>query len=89
LKEEALDRTLWKTRFGRGYGPVVRQITEWMNEWISYEKFSVQESRVLPSVTHWIWILHSANSDIIIQYIAHETAICRNAPQFVKLIFPQ
>jgi alpha-D-ribose 1-methylphosphonate 5-triphosphate synthase subunit PhnL len=28
LKEEALDRTLWKTRFGRGYGPVVRQITE-------------------------------------------------------------
>jgi hypothetical protein len=22
LKEEALDRTLWITRFGRGYGPV-------------------------------------------------------------------
>jgi transposase InsO family protein len=32
LKEEALDRTLWRTRFGRGYGPVVRQNTEWMNE---------------------------------------------------------
>jgi hypothetical protein len=28
LKEEALDRTLWKTRFGRDYGPVVRQTTE-------------------------------------------------------------
>jgi hypothetical protein len=28
LKEEALDRTLWRTRFGRGYGPVVRQNTE-------------------------------------------------------------
>jgi hypothetical protein len=28
LNEEALDRTLWRTRFGRGYGPVVRQITE-------------------------------------------------------------
>jgi hypothetical protein len=25
LKEEALDRTQWRTRFGRGYGPVVRQ----------------------------------------------------------------
>jgi hypothetical protein len=25
LKEEALGRTLWRTRFGRGYGPVVRQ----------------------------------------------------------------
>jgi hypothetical protein len=25
LKEGALDRTLWRTRFGRGCGPVVRQ----------------------------------------------------------------
>ena len=30
LKEEALDRTMWRTRFGRGYGTVVRQTTEWM-----------------------------------------------------------
>jgi hypothetical protein len=28
LREEALDRTLWRTRFGRGYGPVVRQTKE-------------------------------------------------------------
>ena len=28
LKEEALDRTMWRNRFGRGFGPVVRQITE-------------------------------------------------------------
>ena len=28
LKEEALDRTVWGARFGRGFGPVVRQITE-------------------------------------------------------------
>jgi hypothetical protein len=27
LKEEALDRTLWRPRFGRGYGSVVRQTT--------------------------------------------------------------
>ena len=25
MKEESLDRTLWRTRFGRGYGPVKRQ----------------------------------------------------------------
>jgi hypothetical protein len=31
LKEEALDCNLWRTRFGRGYGPVVRQTTERMN----------------------------------------------------------
>ena len=35
LKEEALDRTPWRTRFGRGYGPVIMQTTEWMNEWMN------------------------------------------------------
>jgi hypothetical protein len=25
LKEEALDRTMWRARFRRGFGPVVRQ----------------------------------------------------------------
>ena len=24
LKEQALDRTMWRARFGRGFGPVVR-----------------------------------------------------------------
>jgi hypothetical protein len=28
LKEEALDRTKWRVRFGRGFGPVVRQTTK-------------------------------------------------------------
>jgi hypothetical protein len=28
LKEEALDRTMWRARFGRGFGSVVRQTTE-------------------------------------------------------------
>jgi hypothetical protein len=28
LKEEALYRTMWRARFGRGFGPVVRQTAE-------------------------------------------------------------
>ena len=28
LKEEALDRTMYRARFGRGFGPVVRQTTK-------------------------------------------------------------
>ena len=28
LKEEALDRTMWRARFGRGFAAVVRQITK-------------------------------------------------------------
>jgi hypothetical protein len=31
LKEKALDRILWRSRFGRSYGPSVRQTTELMN----------------------------------------------------------
>ena len=32
LKEEALDRTMWRHRFGGGFGPVVRQNAGWMND---------------------------------------------------------
>jgi hypothetical protein len=28
LKQEALDRTMWKPRFRRGFGPVVKQNPE-------------------------------------------------------------
>ena len=31
LKEETLDRTMWRNRSEGGFGPVVRQNTEWMN----------------------------------------------------------
>jgi hypothetical protein len=27
LKEEALDRTKWRARFGKGFGPAIRQTT--------------------------------------------------------------
>jgi hypothetical protein len=33
LKEEALDRSLWRTRFGRGYGHIARQTTWWWWWW--------------------------------------------------------
>jgi hypothetical protein len=28
MKEEALDRPMWRARFGRGFGPVVRKTTK-------------------------------------------------------------
>jgi hypothetical protein len=28
LKEKALDRTMWRARFGRGFAPVIRQTTK-------------------------------------------------------------
>ena len=36
LKEEALDRTKWRARFGRGFGPVVRQTTKWTKELLAH-----------------------------------------------------
>jgi len=35
LKEEALDRTIWRAGFGRGFGLVVRQTTKLMNEHVA------------------------------------------------------
>jgi hypothetical protein len=32
LKEEALDRTMWRDRFGRGFPPVVRQTAKGINK---------------------------------------------------------
>ena len=32
LKEESLDRTVWRNRFRGSFGPVVRQNTEWTNQ---------------------------------------------------------
>jgi hypothetical protein len=34
FKEESLNRTMWRNRFGRGFGPVVRQNIEWW--WLHY-----------------------------------------------------
>jgi hypothetical protein len=36
LKEEALDRIMWRKLFGGGFEPVVRQNTEWMNKYCTY-----------------------------------------------------
>src|SRR5215469_14937334 len=38
LKEEALDRTMWRAGFGRGCGPVVRQTVKWLNDILEKQK---------------------------------------------------
>ena len=44
LKGEALDRTMWRNRFRGGFGPVVRQNTEWMNEEITIFRWTKKDS---------------------------------------------
>jgi hypothetical protein len=43
-KEEAQDRSLWRTQFGRGSGPVTRQTTTWL------------DSAITQKTTIWIFI---------------------------------
>jgi len=35
MEEESLDRTLCRTRFGRGFGPVLGRTTQWIHEIVS------------------------------------------------------
>jgi hypothetical protein len=53
LKEEALDRTMWRARFGRGFGPVVRQTTKWTKEWMS----NVNGAVVLPCTLFVLYVV--------------------------------
>jgi len=51
LKEEALERSMWRNRFGGGFEPVVRQNTERMNMYMN-----------IPRISHWsnvFYFLHS------------------------------
>jgi hypothetical protein len=45
LEEEPLDRTVWRARFGRGFGPVMRQTAKWMNEWPQVGMSSTTKSK--------------------------------------------
>ena len=48
LKEEALERILWRNRCGRGYGPITRQAAELMTESVPHP--SPSESTFLQSL---------------------------------------
>jgi hypothetical protein len=52
LKEEALDRTMWRARFGRGFGPVVRQTAKW-NETNCVVRFVVLTVQEVRNVVMW------------------------------------
>jgi len=49
LKQEALDSILWRTCFGKGYGPVVKRTTEWMKEWVEWMNEQMNEDNIFLS----------------------------------------
>jgi hypothetical protein len=50
LKEEAVDCSIWRARFGRGFGPVVRQTAKLMNDGVAAEECSLNKYASMPQV---------------------------------------
>jgi hypothetical protein len=48
-RREALDRTKWRNRLRRGFGPVVRQTFKWMNEWTILPNLFIYSTHCM----HW------------------------------------
>ena len=67
LKEKALDRTVWRARFGRGFGPVVRQTTKPSAQKYTADMLSFRMFDLMWSLEHcageleW-WVVPSRNT---------------------------
>ena len=53
LKEEALYRTMWRARFGRGFGPVARSTTEWWMKIRLAERTRTRGNEKLSELDHF------------------------------------
>ena len=62
LKEEALDRTMWRNRFGRGFGPVVWQIIDDDDDDklspTTHFFFTHEDMFLLHKLVAWYWVRH-------------------------------
>jgi len=57
LNEEALDRTMWRAHFGRGFGPVVRQTIKWMNEVAKLDTLYSVKMRIHILLYVFFWVI--------------------------------
>ena len=55
LKEEALDRTVCWNRFGRGFGPVVRQTNNWIYHLLIMQEFCISSTFTYSMVQSPSW----------------------------------
>jgi len=60
LKQEALDRNVRRTSFGRVYGPLVRQATEWIIclsvRWFTASVLRLSLFVRRGAIKHFIWL---------------------------------
>ena len=57
MREEALDRTMWRACFERGFGPVVRQTTKWMDMCLKLDTKQSSLTGILPHSVDDMWFM--------------------------------
>ena len=85
LKEEALDRTMWRNRFRGGFGPVVRQNTEWTSCYYTTWK------HWLSSLSHYALLetLHVFSLSVAAELSVAATNRCTPVPPTVNTPAPR
>ena len=71
LKEETLDRTVWATRFGIGYGPVVREVQKRTS--VTYVASTSQHVAVTQNYLHYSCYLIFRNKSRLRHYVLSHT----------------
>jgi len=82
LKEEALDRTMWRVRFGRGFGPVVSQTAKWMaylhcKHYCKWERRRYLKAFLGIVLWQWVMILDDFKCVSFRNYIECETTVVK------------
>ena len=77
LKEEALDHTLWRTRFGRDCGPAIRQTPEWMN----FKQPTIKDNQMRPEVLMMIMMKNTGFWEVPLIFL-------RKTHQYVAKFLP-
>jgi hypothetical protein len=54
LKEEALNRTMWKASLERGFGPVVRQTAKWMDEILVKHRLNMETAGLFETFDNYL-----------------------------------
>jgi hypothetical protein len=80
LKKESLDRTMWRARFGRDFGPVVRQTAKWMNEWMNISLIKWTRSSELSLRTQMLDEVSSWIKNLTIRIIRNEYYLPSRSP---------
>lgn len=73
LKKETLDHALWRTGFGRGCGPAIRQTPEWMN----FKQPMTKDNQMRPEVLTMVMMKNTGFWEVPLIFLRNtHTPVC-------------